>query len=114
MATRVQVPQVLLNLILNGIEAMTHIEADDRVLCVATRLADHQTVVVAVSDSGPDRLLENASRIFDAFFTTKPGGVGMGLSIRRSIGETRGGRTSVCPKPPRGCTFSLRLPALAG
>jgi len=107
---RVQVQQVVLNLILNAVEAMGSVEAGTRELLISTE--QNQTgVLVAVRDSGPGIDPTHLERIFEAFYTTKSGGVGMGLSICRSIIDAHGGKLWVEANEPRGALFQFTLPA---
>jgi PAS domain S-box-containing protein len=109
---RVQVQQVIINLALNGIEAMSAAHGRPRELVILSQRRDGD-VVVAVQDAGvrvdPDRV----DQLFNAFFSTKPGGMGMGLSISRSIIEQHGGRLWANANPRYGATFSFALPELA-
>jgi C4-dicarboxylate-specific signal transduction histidine kinase len=107
---RVQVQQVLLNLIMNGIEAMSALADRSRVLTISTQPAENGAVFVAVADTGTGLDPAIASRIFDALFTTKVEGMGMGLSICRSIVEAHGGRLWVSPNAPHGSVFQFTLP----
>jgi PAS domain S-box-containing protein len=107
-ADRVQLQQVLMNLILNGIEAMNDAKGELRI--TSKRTADAQ-VLVSVSDSGIGLPVGAVDRIFDAFFTTKAQGTGMGLSISRRIIESHGGSLRACANPGRGATFQFTLPA---
>jgi signal transduction histidine kinase len=102
--------QVVLNLLLNALEAMASVEAAPRELSISTK-QDHTGVVVAVHDSGPGVDPEHLDRIFNSFYTTKPSGTGMGLSIRRSIVDAHGGRLWVGANEPRGAIFQFTLPA---
>jgi PAS domain S-box-containing protein len=106
-ADRVQLQQVLMNLILNGIEAMN--DAKGELTITAKRTADAQ-LLVSVSDSGIGLPVGEVDRIFDAFFTTKAQGTGMGLSISRRIIESHGGSLRACANPGRGATFQFTLP----
>jgi signal transduction histidine kinase/CheY-like chemotaxis protein len=106
-ADRVQLQQVLMNLMLNGIEAMR--ETGGELTIASTRVA-HGQLSISVSDSGIGLPDDKAERIFDAFFTTKPQGTGMGLSISRRIIESHGGRLWASPNPARGATFQFTLP----
>jgi signal transduction histidine kinase len=106
---RVQLQQVLLNLILNAAEAMDSVEEGARELLISTR-EDQAGLVVAVRDSGPGIDPERLDQIFEAFYTTKPGGTGMGLSICRSIIHAHGGRLWVETNEPRGVVFQFTLP----
>jgi len=105
-ADRVQIQQVLMNLMLNGIEAM---KDTGGVLAVKARLEDGQ-VLISISDTGVGLPAERADKVFDAFFTTKPQGSGMGLAIGRSIVESHGGRIWATPNDERGAIFHFSLP----
>jgi C4-dicarboxylate-specific signal transduction histidine kinase len=106
---RVQLQQVLLNLIVNSIEAMSRVAGRTRLLCVQSRMSETGKVMVAIRDSGPG-LSSEADSVFAPFFTTKANGMGMGLSISRSLVEGLGGRIWVRPNFPRGAVFSFTLP----
>jgi signal transduction histidine kinase len=106
---RVQLQQVLLNLILNAVEAMGSVEAGAGELLISTE-HDHTGVLVAVRDSGPGIDATHLKRVFEAFYTTKSSGVGMGLSICRSIIDAHGGRLWAEPNEPRGDVFQFTLP----
>jgi len=108
---RVQLQQVVLNLILNAIEAMGSVEARERKLLVSTE-QDHTGVLVVVRDSGPGIDSAHLERVFEAFYTTKPSGLGMGLSICRSIIEAHGGRLWAEANEPPGGIFQFTLPAV--
>jgi PAS domain S-box-containing protein len=110
---RVQLQQVLLNLIMNGVEAMTAIIDRPRLLWVQSRIDESGDVLIAVRDSGTGLGLE-ADRVFTPFFTTKANGMGMGLSISRSLIEGHGGRLWAAPNSPHGAVFSFTLPITAG
>jgi len=105
-ADRVQLQQVLMNLMLNGIEAMND---KGGVLAVISAM-DDDAVRISVSDTGVGLPGENGGRMFDAFFTTKPHGSGMGLSISRTIIESHGGRIWATENDGRGATFHVSLP----
>ena len=107
---RVQVQQVVLNLILNAVEAMSAVEEGMRELLLSTEQSETHGVLVAVRDSGPGIDPERRERVFDAFYTTKSSGVGMGLSICRSIIGAHGGRLWVDQNEPRGAVFRFILP----
>ena len=109
-ADRVQLQQVFMNLILNAIEAM---KQTGGILTVKTQPGEHGQLLVSVSDTGVGLPKEKADQIFDAFFTTKPQGSGMGLSISRSIVESHGGRLWATPNNGRGATFHFTLPTVA-
>jgi PAS domain S-box-containing protein len=107
---RVQLQQVILNLIVNAIEAMATSEGP-RELLVSTAVDPSNGVSIAVRDSGPGLSAEAIERVFDPFYTTKAGGLGMGLSICRSIVEAHGGRLWAQPSEPRGAVFQFILPS---
>jgi signal transduction histidine kinase len=107
---RVQLEQVLLNLLLNGIEAMDPITDRPRELRISSQRPAPDTVLVAVQDSGIGLSPQSVTRLFDPFFTTKAKGMGMGLSISRSISEAHGGHLRVSPNAGPGATFELTLP----
>jgi signal transduction histidine kinase len=106
---RVQLQQVLLNLILNAAEAMGSVEVGARELLISTE-QDQTGVLVAVRDSGPGIDPARLERVFDAFYTTKSSGTGMGLSICRSIITAHGGRLWADANEPRGAVFQFTLP----
>jgi PAS domain S-box-containing protein len=107
---RVQLQQVILNLILNAVEAMSSVSEGSRELLIATGKDASGGVLLAVRDSGPGLSPENFDRLFDAFYTTKPGGMGMGLSICRSIVEAHGGRIWASRGVGPSATFQFTLP----
>jgi len=108
---RIQLQQVLLNLILNGVDAMRPPGASPRELSITSRSDGEKEVLVEVRDSGPGFSAEALDRMFDPFFTTKPDGMGMGLSISRSIAVAHGGRLWATANEPRGAVFRFALPA---
>ena len=110
---RVQVQQVIINLVINGIEAMMPVTDRTRELVIRSRPEDENQVLVTVEDAGVGIEAANADQLFEAFFTTKPGGMGMGLSISRSLVEAHGGRLWATPNPAHGTTFQFTLPVLA-
>jgi C4-dicarboxylate-specific signal transduction histidine kinase len=107
---RVQLQQVVLNLIINAIEAMSEVSDGARELTISTRGTDSGDVLVAVRDSGPGLAQADTEHVFDAFYTTKAAGLGMGLSICRSIIESHGGRLWASANEPRGAVFQFSLP----
>jgi PAS domain S-box-containing protein len=107
---RVQLQQVILNLMINAIEAMSGVNGGDRQLIVTTEMAGRDDVRVVVRDSGPGLAPEVGERLFQAFYTTKSGGLGMGLSICQSIIEAHGGQLSASANDTRGATFQFALP----
>jgi len=107
---RIQLQQVMLNLILNAVEAMSGSNQTSRELLIRTEQDGPRGVLVAVHDSGPGLKAESLDRLFDAFYTTKPGGMGMGLSICRSIIEAHGGRVWATTNLTRGAAFQFTLP----
>jgi len=110
LADRVQLQQVLLNLVVNGIEAMTAVTQRPRKLVVQSQIEESGELMVTVRDSGTG-LGSEADRVFTPFFTTKTHGMGMGLSISRSLVEGHGGRLWATPNSPHGAVFSFTLPA---
>jgi PAS domain S-box-containing protein len=109
MADPVQVQQVVMNLIMNGIDAMKDTD-QTRELAIQSRLATDQQLMISISDTGVGLPPQHKEKIFDAFFTTKPYGIGMGLRISRSIVESHGGRLWAADNSPHGATFSFTLP----
>jgi C4-dicarboxylate-specific signal transduction histidine kinase len=109
MGDRVQLQQVLMNLIMNSIDAMKDVD-DTRELGIKSQRAENEEVVVSVTDSGVGLPPQEADQIFNAFFTTKPQGTGMGLRISRSIIESHGGRLWATDNSPRGASFYFNLP----
>jgi PAS domain S-box-containing protein len=109
MGDRVQLQQVLMNLMINGVEAMKEVDGP-RELAIKSRLAENNEILVSVSDTGTGVLPQQEDQIFNAFFTTKLHGTGMGLRISRSIVESHGGRLRSANNSPRGATFSFTLP----
>jgi C4-dicarboxylate-specific signal transduction histidine kinase len=112
-ADRVQLQQVLLNLIMNGVEAMTAVTDRARVLCVQSVIDKSGDVLVAVRDSGIG-FSADRDRVFTPFFTTKANGMGMGLAISRSLIEGHGGHLWAEPNVPNGAVFSFTLPIPTG
>jgi len=110
LADRIQLQQVILNLIMNAIEAMSGAGDGPRELLVRSGTAESQRVLVAVRDSGPGLDPKSLNRLFDAFYTTKPQGLGMGLAISRSIIDAHGGRLWAIANDDRGATFQFTLP----
>jgi len=108
---RVQLQQVILNLVMNGIEAMASVADRPRELLIRSRQHESDKVLVAVQDSGIGIDPQNFEKIFDAFYTTKSQGMGMGLAISRSIVENHGGRLWVAPNEGQGATFQFTLQA---
>ncbi len=111
MGDRLQLQQVLMNLMINGIDAMKDVEGA-RELVIASQRAEDGQLQVSISDSGVGLPAQQADQIFNAFFTTKPHGTGMGLRISRSIIESHGGRLWAADNSPRGATFQFSLPAM--
>jgi signal transduction histidine kinase len=110
---RVQLQQVIINLVMNGIEAMQAVTDRPRELVIRSGQDETQQVLVSVTDCGVGIAAENADRLFNPFFTTKPSGMGMGLSICRSIMEAHGGRLWAAANIPHGATFQFTLPVNA-
>jgi signal transduction histidine kinase len=113
LADRVQLQQVIINLVMNGIEAMQSVSDRPRELVIRSLQDKTQEVLVSVTDCGVGIAAENADRLFNAFFTTKPRGMGMGLSICRSIMEAHNGRLWATANVPHGATFQFTLPVNA-
>jgi signal transduction histidine kinase len=106
---RVQVEQVVLNLIMNGIEAISASQQPTRLMRICSRRADQGYILVTVSDTGAGLDPAGSDRIFEAFYTTKAQGTGIGLSICRSIVEAHGGQLWASPNQPHGSIFSFTL-----
>jgi len=109
---RVQLQQVFMNLMINAIDAMKDVNGV-RELIIKAQPSENEQLLVSVSDTGVGVPQENADQIFNAFFTTKVHGTGMGLRISRSIVDSHGGRLWVTDNPPRGTSFHLTLPGKA-
>jgi signal transduction histidine kinase len=107
---RVQLQQVLMNLMLNGIEAMKDTGGE---LTVSPKKTEDDQLLISVSDTGVGIPIDETGRVFEAFFTTKPQGTGLGLCISRRIIEAHGGRLWANPNPGRGATFQFTLPSEA-
>ena len=112
-AHRVQMQQVILNLVNNAVDAMRGITDREAVLRMTSRCSDSNGVELIVSDTGAGIDPQHIERIFDAFYTTRPHGMGMGLAICRSIVEAHGGTLSVSPEVPYGSAFRFSLPGKA-
>jgi signal transduction histidine kinase len=109
-ADRVQLQQVFLNLMLNGIEAM---KDSGGKLTIKSQLGNDGQLLISISDTGVGLPVEKVDQIFNAFFTTKPQGSGMGLAISRSIVESHGGQLSASANSGGGATFHFTLPSVA-
>jgi len=107
---RIQLQQVILNLIMNAIEAMKGIDQTQRELIVVSRNDGFKRVLVEVQDSGAGLEGLSLDRLFDAFYTTKPDGMGIGLAVSRTIIESHGGQLLASPRIPKGAAFQFRLP----
>jgi C4-dicarboxylate-specific signal transduction histidine kinase len=112
MGDRVQLQQVLMNLMINGIDAMKDVD-ETRELVICSRQAEDGQLTISVSDTGVGLPEHQADKVFNAFFTTKPHGTGMGLRISRSIVESHGGRLWAAHSSPHGASFHLTLPIAA-
>lgn len=110
LADRIQIEQVLLNLVRNALEAMQQTPSDSRVLSVRTGRAGADAVQAAVGDTGCGLAPDAAARLFQPFYTTKPTGMGMGLAISRTILRAHGGRLEAAPGPESGAVFTFILP----
>jgi signal transduction histidine kinase len=109
MGDRVQLQQVMMNLIINGIDAMKEVNWT-RELMITSQRSENEHLMVSVSDTGMGLPEHQVDQIFDAFFTTKPHGTGMGLRISRSIMESHGGRLWAVNRSPGGASFCFTLP----
>jgi C4-dicarboxylate-specific signal transduction histidine kinase len=109
LADRVQLQQVLLNLIVNGAEAMASVTDRERVLRVSSDIHETDGVIITVADSGPGIDPKDIKQVFEPFFTTKASGMGMGLAICKSIVESHGGRLWMTPLDPRGTAFHVAM-----
>jgi len=107
---RIQVQQVLLNLVMNAIEALSGVSAEPRTLGVSSECGAAPEVVIAVRDSGPGLEPEGRERLFEAFYTTKPHGLGLGLAISRRIIAAHGGRLWATANVPHGAVFQFTVP----
>ena len=105
-----QIQQVVLNLLVNALDAMTNVSDRPRQLRVSTRLNGSGDVELAVRDSGVGLKPEDDGKLFDAFYTTKPHGMGVGLAISRSIIENHGGRMTAARNEDHGATFAFTIP----
>ena len=110
---RIQIQQVMLNLMLNAAEAMGHVEGRPRELGISVMLATGNRVRVSISDSGPGLTQATLERVFESFYSTKPNGLGMGLPISRALIESHSGRIWAASGSPHGAIFSFELPAQA-
>jgi C4-dicarboxylate-specific signal transduction histidine kinase len=113
-ADRVQLQQVVLNLVMNAIDAMRRVDDGPRRLTVRTHAEDPGQVVVSISDTGVGVGEDPVDKLFEPFYTTKASGMGMGLSVSRSIVENHGGRLWASVNPGPGATFTFSLPAAGG
>lgn len=109
----VHLQQVLLNLIVNAMDSMSEVPADDRRLDIATRRRDARSIEVTVVDSGAGVKANELARLFDSFYTTKPHGMGLGLSIARAIVQTHGGNIWAQSNGARGAAFTFTIPMAA-
>ena len=110
LADRIQLQQVILNLMMNAIESMSGAGEGPRELLVRSGTDESQGIVVSVQDSGPGLDRKSLDHLFDAFYTTKPHGLGMGLAISRSLVEAHGGRLWATANDTGGATFQFTLP----
>ena len=108
---RVQLQQVIMNLVRNAVEAMSNVEEGTRELQIATGKDREDTILLTVCDSGPILKSESLDRFFEPFYSTKASGMGIGLSICRSIVEAHDGRMKATANAPRGATLHITLPA---
>jgi signal transduction histidine kinase len=110
----VQLQQVLLNLIRNAVDAMSDRPDRERGIHIAVMVEDTDEVSVSVADAGPGITTENLDKLFQPFFTTKRDGMGLGLSLSRSIVEAHGGHLDFTDRPGGGSIFTMTLPTLPG
>jgi signal transduction histidine kinase len=113
MGDRVQLQQVLMNLMVNGIDAMKDADDGTRELAIKSQRTENEEIAVSVTDTGVGLPTQHPEQIFNAFFTTKPNGTGMGLRISRSIIESHRGRLWAADNSPRGASFHFTLPTKA-
>jgi signal transduction histidine kinase len=109
-ADRTQIQQVILNLVINAVDAMSAVTDRKRILIVRSEMSESDHVLIAVEDSGTGIEPSNTDRIFDAFFSTKAQGMGMGLSVCRTIIESHGGQLWFSARSPHGSSFTAKLP----
>ena len=114
MGDPIQLQQVILNLVMNAVEAISHSRHRARILLLRTQVRSDGTVLMRVVDSGPSVDPKVAEKMFDPFFTTKPGGMGMGLAICKTIIEAHGGSLTAFPNTTHGMEFQVVLPAYLG
>jgi C4-dicarboxylate-specific signal transduction histidine kinase len=114
LADRIELQQVILNLVMNGIEAMDTVTDRPREMVIRSSAQESDKVLIAVQDSGTGIDSQNLDKIFDTFYTTKPQGMGMGLAVSRSIVENHGGRLWATVNPDKGATFQFTLPTGGG
>jgi signal transduction histidine kinase len=112
-ADRIQLQQVILNLLRNAVDAMTTVDDRPRDLLVTTEKAEDDTVRLSVADSGVGFAPESMARLFDSFYSTKDGGMGVGLAVSRSIIERHHGRLRAALNDGPGATFSFSIPGRA-
>jgi signal transduction histidine kinase len=112
MADRVQLQQVIINLMMNGLESMEEVTGRARELVIRTEPHDAQQIRISVEDSGVGVDAGDLDRLFTAFYTTKAAGMGLGLSISRSIIESHGGKLWATANPHHGATFHFTLPII--
>jgi signal transduction histidine kinase len=110
LADRIELQQVILNLMINAIEAMSTVSEGPRELLIRSGTDESEQVVISVQDSGPGIDPESLDHLFKAFYTTKPQGMGMGLAISRSIIDAHGGRLWAMANAPRGAVLQFILP----
>ena len=113
-ADRIQLQQVILNLMMNAIEAMSGVSEGPRELLVRSGIDGSKQVEISVQDSGPGIDPESLDHLFEAFYTTKAQGLGMGLAISRSIIDAHGGRLWASANPDKGATLQFTLPTRGG
>ena len=108
---RIQLQQVILNLVMNAIEATRGIDQSEREVLVVSKKDGYKSALVEVQDTGAGLEGVARDRLFDAFYTTKPDGMGIGLAVSRTIIDSHGGQLRALPDVPKGAVFQFRLPA---
>jgi len=114
LADKIEIEQVVLNLVRNAFDAMSDTAVGERKLTIRTSRLRSDSIELAVCDTGQGLPAEDAEKLFDSFFTTKPDGLGIGLSLSRSIIKAHGGRLWAEPNPDCGATFRFTLPLKGG
>jgi two-component system sensor kinase FixL len=114
MGDRIQLQQVVVNLIVNSLQALRDVEIGGRMISLVTELDDHDRVLLNVWDTGPGIAEDRLPHVFESFFTTKPGGLGIGLTSCRAIVQAHGGQISAANAPDGGAEFRISIPSVLG